>query len=66
MLEVIDLADNDLTGEIPPSLGSLPALVTLRLSENNLNGPIPTTLTTLTRLGKSRFTTHCSSPVHHV
>ncbi|KAG2687009.1 hypothetical protein I3760_09G033600 [Carya illinoinensis] len=37
----LSLADNSLTGEIPPSLSDLPVLTYLDLSDNNLSGPIP-------------------------
>jgi hypothetical protein len=38
------LGFNNLVGYLPPSIGSLPALVSLDLSGNYLRGPIPSTL----------------------
>ena len=57
----LDLADNDLTGPIPPVLGSLSGLVRLSLDENNLRGPIPATLgglawLTMLKIDESRLT----------
>ena len=46
----LDLFRNDLTGPIPPELGSLTSLEGLRLSENDLRGPIPPELGRLTSL----------------
>jgi len=37
----IDLADNNLTGVIPPQIGDLSRLSNLRLYSNQLTGPIP-------------------------
>ncbi len=44
------LPDNNLSGEIPPELGELTNLHTLRLSHNNLTGEIPTELGQLAQL----------------
>ena len=44
------LEHNQLTGEIPPSLGRLSSLETLALSSNRLSGPIPPELSNLTEL----------------
>ena len=40
-VDALNLSDNNLTGPIPPELGSLFRLRTLNLSGNNLSGPIP-------------------------
>ena len=40
-LEVLSLNGNQLTGTIPPELGSLTNLERLYLSDNQLTGPIP-------------------------
>ena len=39
----LDLRDKNLTGEIPPELGTLPGLAQLYLSNNQLSGEIPAT-----------------------
>lgn len=44
------LPENGLTGELPPELGMLTALVNLLLQENQLSGEIPAELTDLTSL----------------
>ena len=46
----LDLGGNELTGPIPPELGSLTGLTSLRLSFNNLTGPIPPQLGNLASL----------------
>ena len=46
----LDLGGNELTGLIPPELGSLTGLTSLRLSFNNLTGPIPPQLGNLASL----------------
>ena len=46
----MNLFENDLTGEIPPELGRMAALVKLDLSRNALSGPIPPELSQLARL----------------
>ena len=43
-IQYADFAQNQLTGTIPPQLGSLPALISLRLSNNQLTGGIPASL----------------------
>ena len=50
MLENIYLYGNQLTGSIPPELGSLADLQNLNLSGNRLDGPIPTVLGDLANL----------------
>ena len=46
----LDLANNNLTGELPGVLGNLSDLKTLNLSDNQLHGPIPSELGNLTNL----------------
>ena len=46
----LDLAENRLTGAIPPELGSLTELQRLELSQNRLTGPIPVELGSLANL----------------
>ncbi|CAL9762605.1 unnamed protein product [Musa acuminata subsp. burmannicoides] len=41
LVNIIDLSNNNLTGEIPVEIGSLSALQTLNLSKNNFVGQIP-------------------------
>ncbi|CAL9118412.1 unnamed protein product [Musa textilis] len=41
LVNIIDLSNNNLTGEIPVEIGSLSALQTLNLSKNNFAGQIP-------------------------
>ncbi|CAL9183667.1 unnamed protein product [Musa hybrid cultivar] len=44
LVNIIDVSNNNLTGEIPVEIGSLWALQTLNLSRNNLVGQIPATI----------------------
>ena len=46
----LDLAENELSGSVPPELGSLDYLTTLRLGSNELSGPIPSELGALGNL----------------
>ena len=46
----LELEDNNLTGELPAALGSLPALERLDLNTNNLTGAVPDELGALTAL----------------
>ncbi len=46
----LDLANNNLTGELPGALGNLSNLKTLNLSDNQLHGPIPSELGNLANL----------------
>ena len=46
----LDLQNNNLTGSIPPELGSLPMLQSLDLQNNNLGGPIPPELANASNL----------------
>ena len=61
LVTILELPENNLTGEIPPELGSLGTLRSLDLSGNNLTGQIPAELDNLDRLvvlrlGGNRFT----------
>ena len=49
-LRSLSLRENQLTGEIPPELGSLANLKRLRLHDNQLTGEIPAELGRLTNL----------------
>ncbi|KAJ1378909.1 Protein kinase domain [Sesbania bispinosa] len=49
-LELLYLAGNDFSGEIPPEIASLRLLLRLDLSDNNIRGPIPNELLKLTHL----------------
>ncbi len=49
-VSALELPDNQLTGPIPPKLGSLAALTTLDLRNNRLTGPLPSELGNLTSL----------------
>ena len=49
-LNRIKLAQNNLTGQIPPELGSLSDLEALHLEENQLTGTIPSNLENLSQL----------------
>ena len=49
-LEELELAENALTGAIPPELGNLTRLTLLGLYRNDLSGPIPPELGDLTQL----------------
>ena len=40
-LEVLELYDNQLSGEIPAELGNLPNMQWLELDKNQLSGEIP-------------------------
>jgi len=51
----IGLADKDLTGPIPPEVGSLAALEVLDLNGNDLTGPIPREIGNLAALKKLRL-----------
>ena len=47
---VLDLSNNQLTGEIPPEIGCLTNLTQLKVSFNNLSGPLPPEMQQLTNL----------------
>jgi len=47
---LFDLSNNNLTGEIPTSIGSMSTLRWLNLSGNQLEGPIPTSLSNISSL----------------
>jgi hypothetical protein len=51
-LERLSFWDNDLSGEIPESIGNLTNLNLLWLKHNQLTGPIPSTIGNLTQLGE--------------
>ena len=51
-LELLNLSDNQLTGQIPEELGDIPILYILNLSNNDLSGPIPPQLGNLTNLNR--------------
>ena len=51
----LDLAQTGLTGRIPPEVGRLDGLVSLRLSRNRLAGPVPPELGRLSRLADLRL-----------
>ncbi|GLJ42025.1 hypothetical protein SUGI_0870150 [Cryptomeria japonica] len=44
ILKCIDLSNNNLSGSIPPEMGSLQGLIALNLSRNHLSGRIPKTM----------------------
>ena len=50
----LDLADNDLVGEIPSALGNLSRLASLDLSQNQLTGDLPVSLADLEKLKEIR------------
>ena len=43
-LELLNLSENDLSGEIPAELGSLSNLIYLYLHDNDLSGCVPSSL----------------------
>ncbi|CAN8303486.1 unnamed protein product [Cochlearia groenlandica] len=49
-LTLLNLAMNDLTGSLPPSLGNLTALQVIRLQQNRLTGEIPDEIKQLSNL----------------
>ncbi|XP_010273299.1 PREDICTED: putative leucine-rich repeat receptor-like protein kinase At2g19210 [Nelumbo nucifera] len=49
-LQIIDLHNNSLSGEIPSFLGNFPNLTTLNLANNNFSGSIPSSITDNTEL----------------
>ena len=51
----LDLADNDLSGAIPPEIGNLTSLEELSLHRNNLSGAIPPEIGNLTNLKNLRL-----------
>ncbi|KAM4110958.1 hypothetical protein ACJW30_05G031200 [Castanea mollissima] len=50
MVSVLDLSFNNLTGEIPLTLGQLSSIHAMNLSYNQLTGPIPKSFSSLTQL----------------
>ncbi|KAG6416790.1 hypothetical protein SASPL_124228 [Salvia splendens] len=62
-LLVIDLADNELSGEFPDGFGSFTGLQTLNVSRNNFSGSLPSSFGNLTNLNSldisgNHFTGH--------
>ena len=53
------LRENNLTGVLPPELGSLPHLQVLNLRGNSLTGPIPTELASLSPVGSAGSALQC-------
>lgn len=49
-LHTLDVGGNQMNGEIPPTLGLLPALTSLSLNDNNFSGMLPDELSLLTGL----------------
>ena len=71
LVTVIQLPENNLTGEIPPELSSIGSLRSLDLSGNNLTGRIPPELGNLDglsilRLGGNQFTGCIPESLHSV
>ncbi len=71
LVTMLQLPENNLTGEIPPELGSIGSLSVLDLSGNNLTGRIPPELGNLDglvylRLGGNRFTGCIPASLHAV
>ncbi|KAM3747369.1 hypothetical protein ACB098_05G029900 [Castanea mollissima] len=50
MVSALDLSFNNLTGEIPPTLGQLSSICAMNLSYNQLTGSIPKSFSNLTQL----------------
>lgn len=46
----LSMRENNLTGSLPPALGSLPALAHLNLGRNHLDGPLPAELADFSRM----------------
>ena len=60
----VDLTDNALAGWLPPALGHLAHLVSLRLGGNELTGPIPVALGSLVNLESlSLWETELTGPI---
>ena len=49
-VKVLDLRNNNLTGQIPPEIGDYTELVTLYLGNNNLSGTLPEEIGNLSNL----------------
>ena len=49
-LKTVDLAGNQLTGELPSSINKLRSLQELNLANNNLDGQLPSSITELSKL----------------
>uniref|UniRef100_A0A0E0IGG5 non-specific serine/threonine protein kinase n=1 Tax=Oryza nivara TaxID=4536 RepID=A0A0E0IGG5_ORYNI len=54
-LQILNLAQNNLSGSIPPSLGKVSSINLISLEMNNLEGSIPETLTSLANASKLQW-----------
>ncbi|XP_037475504.1 probable LRR receptor-like serine/threonine-protein kinase At3g47570 [Triticum dicoccoides] len=70
-LQILNLAGNLLSGNIPASLGNVSSLRSLMLGQNNLAGPIPETLSqiaslTVLDLSYNRFSGHVPATLYNL
>ncbi len=54
----IDLTNNQLSGEIPPSLGSLPELIELTVENNQLEGSLDSLINVIDTIDVTVFSLH--------